>query len=123
MKCDNLFVDSCPLLVCCYFTITSCLLIHFGWAPSLPNTLLCVVDRCMFYRLLNAYVFNASDAQMPFFPPCERDSVISVCQMWHVLAFLLHLFNDPDIAMEHTHTRIVLLVILFPLMDQVLLYY
>lgn len=33
---------------------------------------------------------------------CERDSVISVCQMWHVLSFLLHLFNDPDIAMEHT---------------------
>lgn len=33
---------------------------------------------------------------------CERDFVISVCQMWHVLLFLFLLFNDPDVAMEHT---------------------
>lgn len=53
----------------------------------------------MFYRLLNASVFSVSAPQISL---CERDSVISVCQMWHVLSSLLHLFNDPDIAMERT---------------------
>lgn len=119
MKCDNLFVDSCPLpgllslrdRIPSFFSSTS-----VGPPPSLPNALLCVVDRCTFYRLLNAYVYQRL---CPFFFPilCERDSVISVCQTWHVSAFPLHLFDDPDIAMEHTHTRIVLLVILFPLME------
>ena len=44
----------------------------------------------------------------PFFLPCERDSVISIFfrQTWHVLSFLLHLFNDPDIAMEHTYCTV-----------------
>lgn len=37
---------------------------------------------------------------------CERESVISVCQMWHVLSFLLHLFNDPDIATERTYCTV-----------------
>lgn len=29
---------------------------------------------------------------------CERDPGIYVCRIWHVLSFLLHLFNDPDIC-------------------------
>lgn len=88
-------------------------ILSFGslWSGPIsePNTLLCVkhwvVDRCVLYRLLNASVFSVSTPQMPLLL-CERDSVISVCQMWHVLSFLLHLFNDPDIAMEHTNCTV-----------------
>lgn len=75
------------------------------WFPSLLWVKHWVVDRCTFYRLLNAYVFNVSAPQMPFFLS-ERDSVISVCQTWHVLSSSLHLFNDPDIAPEHTYCTV-----------------
>lgn len=42
----------------------------------------------------------------PQISPRERDSVICVCQMRHVLSFLLHLFNDTDIAMERTYRTV-----------------
>lgn len=54
---------------------------------------------------------------------CERDSLIAKCgTFFFFLSSFLHLFSDPDIATEHMYC-IVLPVKLFPLMDQVLLYY
>lgn len=121
MKCDNLFIDSWP--VCCIswshpvFNFTS------AGPASEPGMLLCVkhrvVDRCMFYRLLNAYVFSVSAPQMPF-PVWERScdfrlpNVACSVLLASPFQWSWHLLRS---------TRIVLLAILFPLTGRVLLYY
>lgn len=96
MNCDNLFTDSCPRV----FAVTSRLLVHFA---SVRETLSCgqvcvlQVTKCLCVQCL-----RPSDALFL----CERDSVISVCQTWHVLSSSLHLFNDPDIATEHMYCTV-----------------
>lgn len=118
MKCDNLFIDSCPV---CWIS-RSYALVHFGWAPSqLPNTLLCVcvkhwvVDRCVFYRLLNAYVFTVSAPQMPLFFPRVREI------LWFAFA-KCGMFRPPCFTFSMILTllwsaRIVLLATLVPRLD------
>lgn len=108
----------------CIFTVISCSLILFG-SFSVPGTLLCAkTPSCglgvcsVGFRLLNAYVFNVSASQM-FYPVWER---FSDCQMWHIF-FCPPFFTFSVILTLLRSTCIVLPVKLFPLMDQVLLYY
>lgn len=75
------------------------LLLH---TSQFQDILLCarhwVVNKCMLcFWLLNASVLHVSAPQMPY-PVWERFRGFRF-----VLFFLLHLFNDPDIAMEHTN--------------------
>ena len=56
MKCDNLFIDSCP--VCCISQSDP--FVHFGCGS------VCV---CVIYRLLNASVFSVSDPSDALFSP------------------------------------------------------
>lgn len=88
------------------------------WFTSLLCVKHWVVDRCVFYRLLNAYVFNVSALQMPFscvreilwFPFAKRGMS---CPPRFTFSMILTLLRS---------TCIVLLAKLFPLTDKVLLY-
>lgn len=112
------------LPVGCIFTVISCSLILFG-SFSVPGTLLCAkTPSCglgvcsVGFQLLNAYVFNVSASQM-FYPVWER---FSDCQMRHFF-FCPPFFTFSVILTLLRSTCIVLPVKLFPLTDQVLLYY
>lgn len=61
MKCYNLFIDSCPCLL--YFTIAS---FSSLWSLVCVRNTESWIDVCSTgYRLLNASVFNVSDALFP----------------------------------------------------------
>lgn len=77
MKCDNLFIDSCPV-GCISKSHPVLRFTPIGPVSSVcKNTELWLSVCSIGYRLLNAYVLNVSDPQM-LYSVCERDSVISV---------------------------------------------
>ena len=115
MKSDNLFIGSC-LLVVFYIHLLVCLFVFFalcffGCCPfclgssQFPTCFWCVkhwlvVDRYMRWRWLVTKCLCSMSLPLVCSILCERDSV---CQMWHFLSSLLHLFSGPDSAAEHTY--------------------
>lgn len=120
MKCDNLFIDSCPDFILFFSQCYPFLPFTLVGPVSVPNMLIYVehwvVDWCMFYRLsvtkcLCVQCLCPSDALFL----CERDCDFCLS---NVACFVLS--ASPFQWSWHcygAHCCIVLLAIFFPLLD------